>query len=194
MCDLTKGNWEVVETGKTYTGFNPKPFKYAPEIIACQPDTEDIDIGFICDATKSNVCKTCSISEGQILGNNDMFVSNNRKYDFVKCDNGQLILNTTKEPFMKPAPLMKPAPPTPCSIPHNCGQLNGTTACGTTITECNGCKACCFSLFTITQDGCDACFKTAAPVGCGPPTPAPTPAPPTPLTPPTPTPPSPPIS
>jgi hypothetical protein len=50
-----------------------------------------------------------------------------------------------------------------CGVPHNCGQLNGKTICGKTITECNVCEACCFS--GLDQGRCDQCF--AAPPGDG---------------------------
>ena len=54
-----------------------------------------------------------------------------------------------------------------CITPHNCGQLNGTVACRQYLAGCNVCDACCFTNFNISQGGCDSCFNTAAPIGCG---------------------------
>ena len=65
-----------------------------------------------------------------------------------------------------------------CVTPHNCGQLNGTVACGAAITGCSVCGMCCKPYIT-EQASCDGCFAAPAPNGCGnqtnPPTPAPTP-------------------
>ena len=53
-----------------------------------------------------------------------------------------------------------------CEVPHNCGQLNGTYACGVKIDGCNVCDACCF-FFPLPQDNCAECVHTAPPQGCG---------------------------
>jgi hypothetical protein len=50
-----------------------------------------------------------------------------------------------------------------CVAPNNCGQLNGTSACGAPVTGCNVCDKCC-QPFITTQDECDLCVN--APDGC----------------------------
>jgi hypothetical protein len=52
-----------------------------------------------------------------------------------------------------------------CVVPHNCGQLNNTAACGTIITGCNVCDMCCKPYIT-EQASCDGCFAAPAPSGC----------------------------
>ena len=52
-----------------------------------------------------------------------------------------------------------------CVVPHNCGQLNGTVACGALLPGPNVCPACINAAFT--QDQCDQCFAYPAPNGCG---------------------------
>jgi hypothetical protein len=49
-----------------------------------------------------------------------------------------------------------------CAPPRNCGQLNGTTACGKQL-NCNVCDTCC-QPFIATQAQCDLCVF--APDGC----------------------------
>jgi hypothetical protein len=51
-----------------------------------------------------------------------------------------------------------------CIMPHNCGQLNGTMACGKPVGGCNVCGTCC-QPFLTKQSSCDACFSD--PSGCG---------------------------
>jgi hypothetical protein len=53
-----------------------------------------------------------------------------------------------------------------CVTPHNCGQLNGTAACGEVITTCDVCGVCCNPWITV-QASCDGCFAAAVPNGCG---------------------------
>jgi hypothetical protein len=53
-----------------------------------------------------------------------------------------------------------------CVVPHNCGQLNGTTLCNTTISGCNVCDQCCKPWITV-QASCDGCFAAPVPNGCG---------------------------
>jgi hypothetical protein len=53
-----------------------------------------------------------------------------------------------------------------CVVPHNCGQLNNTAACGAVITGCNVCDMCCKPYITV-QASCDGCFAAPVPNGCG---------------------------
>jgi hypothetical protein len=53
-----------------------------------------------------------------------------------------------------------------CITQHNCGQLNGTVACGADITKCNVCDTCCKPWLTV-QASCDGCFDAPPPNGCG---------------------------
>jgi hypothetical protein len=53
-----------------------------------------------------------------------------------------------------------------CVVPHNCGQLNGTTLCNTPIIGCNVCDQCC-KPFLTAQASCDGCFAAPVPNGCG---------------------------
>jgi hypothetical protein len=53
-----------------------------------------------------------------------------------------------------------------CATPYNCGQLNGTVACGKVITTCSVCGVCCKPWITV-QASCDGCFAVAVPNGCG---------------------------
>ena len=52
-----------------------------------------------------------------------------------------------------------------CITQHNCGQLNGTVACGADITKCNVCDTCCKPWLTV-QASCDGCFAAPVPNGC----------------------------
>jgi hypothetical protein len=50
-------------------------------------------------------------------------------------------------------------------VPHNCGQLNGTVACGTVIINgCNVCDRCCRPWLTEQGSG-DGCFAVPVPNG-----------------------------
>ena len=53
-----------------------------------------------------------------------------------------------------------------CVVPHNCGQLNSTVACGTATAGCNVCDMCCKPWITV-QASCDGCFAAPVPNGCG---------------------------
>ena len=53
-----------------------------------------------------------------------------------------------------------------CTAPNNCGQLNGTAACGTVLAGCNVCDRCC-QPWIDDQTSCDGCFAAPAPSGCG---------------------------